>query len=97
MSVIRIIGNDTMRVMLIAVGGMACRWVDPVQDHDGYARLGIAAGGEYATLAREADLEVAEIGAGTKPRPFCWMQESWSERAVQDDAKLMRRRIRDAV
>jgi len=85
-----------VRAIVIAVGGSACRWIEAVQDDGRIGRLCVAAGGEYAALAREVDLDVVEIGAGTKPRPFCRIQEAWAVRAAQDDAELIVQKVGDA-
>jgi len=85
-----------MKAVVIAIGGAACRWIEPVEDDSLISRLCIAAGGESAALAREVDLGVVEIGANTKPQPFCRIQESWAERAAQDYAKAIRQKVGDA-
>ena len=81
---------------MIAVGGSACRWIESVEGNGQFRSLCVAAIGECAALARQAAVEVIEIGADTKPRPFCRIEESWAARAVQDDAQSIVRKVGDA-
>lgn len=84
-----------MKTALIAVSESASYWIDDLAADARHIKLCVAAGGEYAALAGKLASKLIEIGAHTKPRPFCHIQESWAAKAVQDDAEMLTLAIGD--